>query len=221
MKIFLARKGISLSNPTVHKYMNKELHLQSVCRRKRPGYKKSHAHKIFSNLIQQNFLIEKANQVWCTDFTYLYLTNGTIRYNCTIIDLYDRSVVSSVNERWMTTDLAISAVKKAIQATSCNPKGLILHSDQGSQFTSLEFIQFCHDLGIRQSMSHAGCPYDNAPMERYYNTLKSELTYQYNFDTTSELDHAVSEFAYNWYNQIRPHAYNAYKTPFEKRFSLK
>ena len=54
-------------------------------------------------------------------------------------------------------------------------QNLILHSDQGSQFTSLEFILFCQDHGITQSMSHASCPYDNAPMERYYNTLKQEL----------------------------------------------
>lgn len=176
---------------------------------------------MFPDLLQQNFVAEKQNQVWCTDFTYLYLTNGTLRYNCTVIDLYDRSVVASVNDRWITTELAVAAVKKAIQATNCDPKGLILHSDQGSQFTSLRFIPFCHGLGIQQSMSHAGCPYDNAPMERYYNTLKAELIYQYHFDTVSALDHAVSEFAYDWYNQIRPHSYNNDRTPFEKRFSLK
>lgn len=99
MRVFLERKGIFLSKATTHKYMNKKLHLHCVCRRKRPSYKKSHAHKVFPNLLQQNFLVERPNQVWCTDFTYLYLTNGMIRYNCTIIDLYDRSVVSSINER--------------------------------------------------------------------------------------------------------------------------
>lgn len=145
--------------------------------------------------------------MWCTDFTYLFLTNGTPRYNCTIIDLYDRSVVASENSRWMTADLAIQTVRKAVSATGCNPETLTIHSDQGNQFTSLEFILFCQSLGITQSMSHAGCPYDNAPMERYYNTLKAELIYQYRFDTTAEIDFAVSEFAYNWYNQIRPHSY--------------
>ena len=62
-------------------------------------------------------------------------------------------------------------------------------------------------------MSRAGCPYDNAPMERYYNTLKTELIYQYRFETAAELDYAVSEFAY----EVRPHTYNGYLTPFEKR----
>lgn len=68
-----------------------------------------------------------------------------------------------------------------------------------------------------QSMSRAGCPYDNAPMERYYNTLKTELIYQYRFETVAELDYAVSAFAYDWYNQVLPHMYNGYLAPFEKR----
>ena len=175
MRVFLARKGIRLSKTTIHKYMNKELHLHCICRRKKPGYRKGRAHKVFPNLLNQNFVVEKPNQVWCTDFTYLYLKNGTVRYNCTIIDLYDRCVVASVNDRWITSDLAIRAVNKAVFCSGCNPKELILHSDQGTQFTSLEFILHCQELGITQSMSHAGCPYDNSPMERYYNTLKEEL----------------------------------------------
>lgn len=77
-----------------------------------------------------------------------------------------------------------------------DPKDLMLHSDQGSQFASLEFTMYCQERGITQSMSAAGCPCDNAPMECYYNTLKEELIYQYRFDTTEELDYAVSEFAY-------------------------
>ena len=66
-------------------------------------------------------------------------------------------------------------------------------------------------------MSRAGCPYDNAPMEHYYNTIKTELIYQYRFEPATEQDFAVSEFAYDWYNQVRPYSYNRYLTPFEKR----
>ena len=124
------------------------------------------------------------------------------------------------NGKWMTSELAIRTLKKALKATGCIAQNIILHSDQGSQFTSLEFILFCQDHGITQSMSHAGCPYDNAPMERYYNTLKQELINQYYFHTDQELDHAVREFAYLWYNQIRPRSYHDYMTPFEKRYEL-
>ncbi len=94
------------------------------------------------------------------------------------------------------------------------------NSDQGSQFASAAFTECCLKHGVTQSMSKSGCPYDNAPMERYYNTLKTELVNRYHFRTDEELCHAVSEFAYTWYNQVRPHSYNEYKTPFEVRYGL-
>lgn len=218
MRVFLARKGIKLSKTTVHKYMNRCLKLKSVCRRKKPSYKKGNPHKIFPNLLEQNFHAEKPNEIWCTDFTYLSLSNGAQRFNCTIIDLYDRSVVASVTDRHITSGLAVATLEKAIASQRRFPKDLILHSDQGTQYTSLQFIQYCQEHGITQSMSRAGCPYDNAPMERYYNSLKDELIDRYYFRTEADLYRAVSEYAYDWYNQVRPHAYNNYMTPFEVRY---
>lgn len=203
------------SNTTIHKYM-KELGLCSVTRRKKPNYRKGTANKIFPNLLNQNFKTEKPNQIWCTDFTYLFLGNGTVRYNCTIIDLYDRSVVGSVNGDHITAELAIQTLKIALQRHKPD-KGLILHSDQGSQFTSKEFNDFCKKEQVQQSMSRAGCPYDNAPMERYYNTLKNEHTNLFTYKTKEELDLAVKEFAYVWYNHVRPHTYNQGRTPYAAR----
>lgn len=114
-------------------------------------------------------------------FSFLFLTNGSLRYNCAIIDLYERSVVASENGKWIASDLAIRTLDKAIRTAGCDLSNLTLHSDQGSQFTLVEFITHCKGLAITQSMSHAGCPYDNTPMERYYNTLKAELINQYYF----------------------------------------
>ena len=219
MKIFLLRKGISLSKTTVHRYMNQDLRLLCICRRKRPEYKKGHQHKVFPNILNQNFAVAAKNKVWCTDFTYLFLSNGTVRYNCTIIDLYDRSVVASETGKWMTNELAIKTLKKALAAQQTRPIGLLLHSDQGTQFTSLNFVRCCEKNGIQQSMSRAGCPYDNAPMERYYNSLKAELIDRFYFHTDQDLISAVAEYAYLWYNQIRPHSYNNYLTPLEVRNS--
>jgi len=143
MKIFLARNSIILSKTTVHKYMNKELGLTSIVKRKKPGYVKGHAHEVFPNLLNQNFISKDVNRIWCTDFTYLFLTDGSKRYNCSIIDLYDRSVISSLNGKEITSELAISALKKAIVSQPKLKTGLILHSDQGSQFTSEAFTDFC------------------------------------------------------------------------------
>lgn len=111
--------------------MNREMPLYYVPRRKKHSYKKGLPNKIFPNLLNQNFVVNEPNRVWCTDFTYLYLTNGNVRYNCTIVNLFDRSVVASENGKFITSDLAIRALDKAIHAQHCDPSKLILHSDQG------------------------------------------------------------------------------------------
>ena len=136
--------------------------------------------------MKADFSPEQPNRVWCTGFTYMTLTNGTMRYHCSGIDLYDRSVVAGENSSFFTSSLAVRTLEKALSSAKAIPQNLILHSDQGSQFASAEFVQHCRKLGISQSMSRACCPYDNAPMERYYNPLKTELIYPYRFETAAE-----------------------------------
>jgi len=220
MQVYLERKGIHLSPVTVHRYMNKELGLHSIVRRKKPDYQKGENHKVFDNLIEQNFTALEINQKWATDFTYLFLTGGDVRYNCTIIDLYDRSVVASITDKNITSDLAIRTLKKALADHNVTPENLILHSDQGSQYTSKAFISYCESVGITQSMSKAGYPYDNAPMERYFNTLKNELIYHHEYRDEESLYSAINDFAYVTYNHVRPHSYNNYKTPYEARYNI-
>ena len=209
MTVYLARRGYHYSSTTIHKYMNTEMKLFSVVRPKKPDYEHGKPHKIFGNKLHQNFTAEKPNQKWCTDFTYLFLKNHEVRYNCTILDLYDRSVIASITDRHITSDLAIRTLKKALESQPSITCGVILHSDQGSQYTSKAFIEFCESVNVTQSMSKAGCPYDNAPMERYFNTLKNECTNLYEFATEEALYQRVEEFAYVDYNHVRPHSFMA------------
>ena len=217
MTIYLARRGYHYSSATIHKYMNTQMQLFSVVRPKKPGYEHGKPHQVFENKLQQDFTAEKPNQKWCTDFTYLFLKNHEVRYNCTILDLYDRSVIASITDRNITSDLAIRTLKKALESQPSIKDGIILHSDQGTQYTSKAFIEFCKSVNVTQSMSKAGYPYDNAPMERYFNTLKNECTNFYEFATEEALYRIVEEFAYVDYNHVRPHSYNDYRTPFETR----
>ena len=217
MAAYLERRGYCYSRTTVHKYMNKELGLRSIVRPRKPDTKPGKPHKVFENKLKQNFTAEKINQKWCTDFTYLFLKNGDVRYNCTIIDLHDRSVVASITDRRITSELAIRTLQKALDSQRGSRKELILHSGQGSQYTSKTFVEFCESAGVTQSMSKAGYPYDNAPMERYFNTLKNECTNLYEFRTEEQMYQVVEEFAYVTYNHVRPHSYNGYKPPFEAR----
>ena len=223
MKDHLDRNNINLSCTTVHIYMNKELGLKAISRRRKPNYDYGKPHKVFPNLLNQNFETAKPNQKWCTDFTYLYLTTGEVRYNCTIIDLYDRSVVASITDRNITSELAARTLKKALRTLPKKlrnklKKHLLLHSDQGSQFTSKAFTDFCEKAGITQSMSKSGYPYDNAPMERYFNSLKNDRIYHYHYRTENDLYADIEYYAYVYYNNMRPHSANNHLTPFEKRY---
>ena len=96
---------------------------------------------------------------------------------------------------------------------------MILHSDQGVQYTSWDFVNFCKNNGVTQSMSKAGYPYDNAPMERFYNTFKSCLCYRYTFDSVEQLDEMTKQYI-NWHNYVRPHSANNYMTPMEARYGI-
>ena len=152
----------------------------------------------------------RANQKWCKDFIYLFLKNGEVRYNYSIADLYDRSVIASVTDRQITSGLAIWTLKKALETQP-------LHSDQGSRYTSKAFLEFCESVHVIQSMSKAGCFYDNAPVERYFNALKNECVSLYEFQTEEALYQVVEEFVYVTYNHVRPHSYNGYRTPYQVR----
>lgn len=140
--------------------INTELGLRSVVRPKKPGYEHGKPHKVFDNKLKQNFTADEINRKWCTDFTYLFLANHEVRYNCTIIDLHDRSVIASITDRNITSDLAIRTLRKALESQPTVKDGLILHSDQGSQYTSKAFTEFCESINVTQSMSKAGYPYD-------------------------------------------------------------
>lgn len=208
MQQLLANEGINVSKRTIHNYMNRELGLKSVTRRAKCHYTKGpEAFCIFDNLLKQEFKSDRRNQKWCVDFTYIYFADHRKRYNCTIIDLYDRRVVSSVCGNRINSKLAVTALTKAIESVN-GEVGMILHSDRGSQFTSKEFVEFCRDNGVIQSMSKPGCPFDNAPMERYFNTLKAELINIHSYQTEAQLYEEISAYAYGWYNHQRPHSFN-------------
>ena len=131
MRIFIKRYGYEVSNTTMHKYMNKELNLCAVIMHSKPGYKTGKKHKIFDNLLNQNFTVDCKNKVWCTDFTYMRQPNGKFRYNCSIIDLFDRSAVASLNSNYINTDLAIETLKKALEQE--HYPEVILHSDYAEE----------------------------------------------------------------------------------------
>lgn len=207
LRDYLAMEGEVFSAYTIWKYAH-ELNLKSVVRKKHYIYVKGRQDHIYPNLINRNFNVNKPDKIWCTDFTYLKdPSTGARRYNCTIIDLFRREAVATLNGPEITAELAKATLALAVLSRKPE-KGLILHSDQGRQFASAIFHNACLKYGIQQSMSVAGCPYDNAPMERFYNTLKHEFYYLYKFSNTRELDNGIYNFINVTYNHERPHTHN-------------
>ncbi len=105
-----------------------ELGLRSITHRKKPNYVKGTANKIFPNLLNREFDVkEPVNKIWCTDFTYLTGPDGTMRYNCTIIDLYDREVVASLNRVISITELAKETLKIALKNVETSKRNYSSH----------------------------------------------------------------------------------------------
>lgn len=216
IKLQLEKQKTNLSLLTVHKYM-KELNLKSVAFRKKPNYVKGTPHKVFENLLNRDFTASQKNLKWCTDFTYIRSSSGKMLYNCCILDLHDRSIMASKISTNITSDLAIETLKEAI--TTHKPSSeLILHSDQGSQYTSKAFTDFCSTNNVKQSMSKAGCPYDNAPMESFYGKLKNEHLNHYTIKNSSHLTELINDYVFRYYHHKRPHSSLGGLTPFEKRY---
>lgn len=135
LRVSLLRAKISLSNTTVLKYM-RELRIKSMVIPKRPPYKK------FENHLNREFHTDRPNEKWCTDFTYILMSDGRKRYNCSIIDLFDRSVVATRNSSHIDAQLAVQTLDIALKRNRY-PRELLLHSDQGSQLLwSSIFVTF-------------------------------------------------------------------------------
>jgi len=114
-------------------------------------------------------------------------------YNSCILDLHDRNVMASKSSTNITAYLAIETLCKSI-LTHKPSEGLILHSDQGSQYTSKTLTAFCETNKVQQYMSKSGCTYDNAPMESFYGKLKSENLSHYNIKNTEYLDELINDY---------------------------
>ena len=133
MQSYLAQEGYQISPLTCHHYMS-GMGMKSIAHRRKPNYIKGHAHKVFTNILNRKFTVSNPNLIRAVDFTYLPLADGTMHYNCTMIDLYDRSAVVTLNGASMTADLALKTLRKALKRHHPG-KGLILHS--GTRVRSL------------------------------------------------------------------------------------
>lgn len=167
--------GVILSKKTIYRYMQLH-HIQSVIRRKKKKYSKVQHHSI-PNLIKRKFNASSSNEKWSIDVTYVHTTAG-IEYLCAIKDMYDKSIISYNVSRFNDNQLVLTALDNALNKIPyISRQGLIIHSDQGHQFTSLAYGLKLRQNRIMHSVSYRGSCVDNVPIESWFSALKTECIY--------------------------------------------
>ena len=172
-----------------------------------------HRFPVAENVLNRAFYPKAPNQVWGTDITYLWTQEGWV-YLAVVIDLYSRRVVGWSMDRRMKKALVIRALIMAISLRK-PPPGLIHHSDRGSQYASHTYQAILGQHGMIASMSRKGNCWDNAPIERFFSSLKREWTGDQLYRTRQAAIADVREYVAVYYNSKRQHSTLGYRTPMD------
>lgn len=207
----LIAKGVKISRYKARKLMKQEGLVATWTKAFIHAKKSKTKVNIADNVLDQQFNPEKPNQAWVADITYIRTGSGWL-YLAAVMDLYSRKIVGYSMSKHMTADLVCTALQLAIQ-TRQPPVGLIMHTDQGSQYCSNQYQHLLNRHQIRCSMSHKGLCYDNAVMERFFLNLKMERVWQQYYANHQEAIRDVSHYITVFYNQVRLHSTLNYQTP--------
>ncbi len=209
----LAKKGIVLSRKKISHLMGKHNLVAKARRKTRITTDSKHNLPVAPNLLNQQFDVDAPNKIWVGDITYLATSEGWL-YLAVVIDLYSRKVVGwSISNR-MTKALVLSALMMAIIARKPD-KGLIFHSDRGSQYCSYAYQDLLQKHGFRASMSRKGECLDNAVAESFFHSLKVEAIYGNPMKSKVRITQEVREYIEVFYNHQRLHSTLGYVSPCE------
>lgn len=215
----LINLGFAVSRRRVGKLM-KEVGL--VCKTKRKfriTTDSKHKLPVAANILKRDFVATQPNQKYVGDITYIWTQAGWL-YLAVVIDLFSRHVVGWSMADNMQASLVNDALLMAIWKRK-PPRGLIWHTDRGSQYASASHCKILDDHGIIQSMSGKGQCWDNAVAESFFHTLKTELTHHMNFKTKGEAQQAIFQYIEIFYNRKRMHSANDYWSPEQYEMHMK
>jgi len=172
-----------------------------------------------ADLVQREFRADAPNRLWVADITYVPTWAGFL-YLAVVLDAFSRKIVGWKIAEHLRTELVLSALNMALGQRKA--KGVIHHSDHGTQYTSIEFGVRCKAAKVRPSMGTVGDAYDNAMCESFFATLECELLDRRRFETKAEARMAIFEFIEGWYNTTRRHSSLGRISPieFERRHSV-
>ncbi len=209
----LRSKGLKYNKKRIARLMK----INSIKAKTKKKYKittdSNHGLSVAENLLMQNFEVSEVNKIWVSDITYIGTMEGWL-YLAVIMDLCSRRIVGWSMSENINQDLILSALQKAL-ITRKPDNGLIFHSDRGRQYASEKVKQLLHKHRAVQSMSRKGNPYDNAVIESFFHTLKTELVNFENYKTRAEARQSIFEYIEIYYNKQRRHSTLDYYSPVE------
>ncbi|MWT70551.1 IS3 family transposase [Escherichia coli] len=208
----LTQNGVPMSRYRAGRLM-KYLNLSSCQPGKHPYKNARQEHTCLPNLLERQFAVPEPDRVWCGDITYIWAGNRWC-YLAVVMDLFARRVIGWSLSANADTALISSALRMAYEVRG-QPRDVMFHSDQGSQYTGLKYQQLLWRYRIKQSVSRRGNCWDNSPMERFFRSLKTEWAPTDGYTGKDEARQQISSYILNYYNSVRPHHYNGGLTPEE------
>ena len=201
----LADQGVKCGHNRVARLMRKaELRAKQNRKFKVRTTDSAHDYPVAPNLLEQDFQASQPNEKWVADITYILTAEGWL-YLAAVMDLYSRRIVGwamgDTLERW----LPLAALEMALETRQPAP-GLLHHSDRGSQYASEDYQAVLTKYQIQASMSRTGNCYDNAPIESFFGTLKTELVHHRHYATRAEAKTDIFEYIEVFYNRFRRHS---------------
>lgn len=173
-----------------------------------------------ADLIDRDFTASRPDKKWCGDFKQIPTGEGPI-YLATVEDLFSRRMLGfALSDTYPTAELARAALGMAVATRGGNVRGVIFHTDRGSQYTAKAFVEACRRLGIVQSMGRIGSALDNAAAESFFSTLQMERLTNRKYATKTQARRDIANWIHTWYNQHRLHSTLNMTSPinYEKRY---
>lgn len=203
--------GIACSENRTARLMRKA-GLMARRRRRRLPFDAGERSIIVPNVLDRQFEATAPNQKWVADFTYIWTGEGWL-YLAVVLDLFSRMIVGWSMQSRMTSELVTDALVMAIWRRRPKDAALLHHSDQGSQYTSEQFQRLLADHGVQCSMSRSGNVWDNAAMESFFSTLKTERVSRKYYSTRGQGRADVFDYIERFYNPQRRHSTLGYVSP--------
>lgn len=213
LAVELKESGVACSENRVARLMRLG-GIRAIGKRKyRVTTNSKHNHPVAKNLLNRQFSADRPNAVWLSDITYVWTSEGWL-YLAGVIDLYSRMLVGWSMSHRITAELTLEALHQAISRREVKPD-LIHHSDRGGQYVAKDYQKLLTDTAMICSMSRKGDCWDNAPMESFFATIKTELIYREQFKTRQEAKTKIFEYIEAFYNRQRRHSTLGCKSPVD------